>query len=60
VLGKFTLGKEVYYPIKYSNPKIGRNTKVNVKYINGKIVKNVKYKKVVADIEKGNCSVSLD
>ncbi len=43
-----------------TNPKISskaynRNTKVSVKYKDGKILKDVKFKKIQADLENGEC-----
>lgn len=37
--------------------KIGRNEKVDVKYQDGTIKKGVKYKKVMRDVENGDCEV---
>lgn len=51
---KLPLGK--YVPIR-TEPKISRNEKVNVKYKDGRIVNDVKYKKVMNDVNNGECEI---
>jgi hypothetical protein len=49
---------DILSPKPYRAPrKIGRNEKVSVKYTDGKVVKDVKYKKVLKDLEEGNCEL---
>ncbi|MEL6699961.1 MAG: hypothetical protein AAFP89_27305 [Bacteroidota bacterium] len=43
--------------VRRDRPKIGRNERITVKYLDGRIIENIKYKKVEADIESGECEI---
>jgi len=44
-------------PLKTKLPKIGRNERITVKYSDGRIVQDIKFKKVKADLEAGDCEI---
>lgn len=44
-------------PFKRKLPKIGRNERITVKYTDGRIVQDIKFKKVKADLEAGDCEI---